>query len=207
MNGFFCRALRLATIAATVMIPAPGSGAEAQTSKSPPENADWVRYGAGWECRRGYQRQGDACLEVRLPDHAFLTNTIYGKGWECSYGFVENGDRCAAVQVPANASLDLYFGNSWKCLSGYRKSDTGCDLIKVPNHAFLSETANGADGTANEAIGQRRRRASKSMFLPMRFLIDKGDEWRCERGFEMKDDVCSIVHVPDHAAYLLNHLE
>jgi hypothetical protein len=202
MNNFVRRWLLLAASVTSATLLASNSNAMAQAPKNPPANAEAVRYGSGWECKHGYQRQEDSCLEVKVPNHAFLTNTIYGKGWECSYGFVEDGDRCVAVKVPANASIDSYFGNGWQCLSGYRKSDAGCEFITVPDHAFLSQTATWRGWECERGYHATEAACIKIEVPSHAFLIEAGDDWRCERGYEIKNNACSVVHVPDHATYV-----
>jgi len=101
------------TINVLMLTSALGSGAFGQSAKPLPANSEAGRYGSDWECKRGFRRQDDSCLEIKLPNHAFLANTTYGKGWECSYGYAEKGGECLAVQVPVNAYLG---GGSWRCL-------------------------------------------------------------------------------------------
>ncbi|MGD9541374.1 MAG: hypothetical protein AB7V61_10650 [Methylocystis sp.] len=141
MHRQFRKALGLTIKMFIMFVSTLSSGAIGQSAKPLPENAQERPYGSSWECKLGFRRQDDICLEVKLPDHAFFTKTIYGKRWNCHYGFVEKGDECIALQVPANAYLDSDVGDSWKCLTGFRQSDVGCDFIKVPENAFLSETA------------------------------------------------------------------
>lgn len=107
-----------------------------QATPPVPANAEASRYGSGWECNRGFRRQGASCLAVVAPDHAFLTNESYGKGWECHYGFAEKANRCLAVQVPAYAYLDPYYGDRWQCMRGHRRNDTGCEHIRCPTMRF-----------------------------------------------------------------------
>ena len=99
------KVLRL-TINVLMFTSALGSGAFGQSAKPLPANSEAGRFGSDWECKRGFRRQDDSCLEVKLPNHAFLANTTYGKGWECHYGYAEKGGQCIAVQLPANSYLD-----------------------------------------------------------------------------------------------------
>lgn len=189
MHRQFRKAFHL-TINVLMFTSALSSAAIGQSGKPLPENAEAGRYGSGWECKRGFRRQDDSCLEVKLPDHAYRVNTTYGKGWNCHYGFVEESDQCIAVQVPANAYLDPYFGDSWQCLSGYRRSNVGCDLIKVPENAFLSETAGPRGWECERGYLATELSCVKIEVPEHAYLTSSGDKWRCGRGFEEKDKAC-----------------
>lgn len=30
-------------------------------------------YGLGWECKRGYRAEGEACIKIKVPRHGYLT--------------------------------------------------------------------------------------------------------------------------------------
>ncbi len=85
-----------------------------------PENAKAKSYGDGWECNSGFRIDGEICVAVMVPEHAFATNRTYGAGWECLHGFVESPEAtCIAVVVPNGAYLEPS-GKSWRCARGYR---------------------------------------------------------------------------------------
>ena len=95
-----------------------GSPSFAQSQSAPmPANAQPKSYGEGWECDRGYRRDGDACLAVIVPENAYATNRTYGKGWECLHGFQEvDYAACLEVVVPEGGYLDPS-GQRWRCLA------------------------------------------------------------------------------------------
>jgi hypothetical protein len=92
-------------------------------------------FGHDWECTRGYRREGDRCVRLQVPPHAFLD--FSGHAWACERGYRQAGDRCIPVQVPPYAFLN-YFGHDWECTRGYRREGDGCVRVHVPPHAFLS---------------------------------------------------------------------
>ncbi|ASY61814.1 hypothetical protein SJ05684_c03470 [Sinorhizobium sojae CCBAU 05684] len=177
-------------------------GAFGQATPPVPANAVASRYGSGWECDRGFRRQGDSCVAVMAPDHAFLTNESFGKGWECHYGFAENGNGCLAVQVPANAYLDPYYGDRWQCMRGHRRNDTGCELIDLPDNAFLTDSTFN-EGWECERGYQNVGRKCAALIVPEHaYLTTSGNEWICDRGFEKKDKACVAVQVPKNAFFV-----
>ena len=190
------------TINVLMFTSALSFGAVGQPGKPLPENAEAGRYGAGWECKRGFRQKDNSCIGVKLPDHAFLTKNTYGKGWDCYYGFAEKGDKCVAVQVPANAYLDPYLGDSWKCLSGYRQSNEACEPIIIPENAFLSETSSSRGWDCERGYRATELACIKVEVPDHAYLTTSGDEWKCDRGFEEKNKACVTVRVPDHAVFV-----
>jgi hypothetical protein len=57
-----------------------------------PENAQLNFFGTGWECKRGYLRQGDVCEEMEIPENARLNSR--GTDWLCLPGYVRQDSRC-----------------------------------------------------------------------------------------------------------------
>src|SRR6185312_8361148 len=55
----------------------------------------------GWDCLRGFRRDLDTCVAVKVPANAYLTPS--GTDWECNRGYMKNSHGCIAVRVPANA--------------------------------------------------------------------------------------------------------
>jgi hypothetical protein len=60
-----------------------------------PENAylsESSRYGAGWECERGFLKSGDGCLVVMVPANAHLRYD--GASWECDKPYLKRNGLC-----------------------------------------------------------------------------------------------------------------
>ncbi len=47
-----------------------------------PADAQPRAYGAGWECKRGFERKGEKCREIELPQNAVLSPGV-PNGWQC----------------------------------------------------------------------------------------------------------------------------
>lgn len=58
-----------------------------------PPNAYLDSSGYGWECERGYQTVGEACVAVNVPENAHLDYS--GTGWNCNRPYIRELDRCA----------------------------------------------------------------------------------------------------------------
>jgi hypothetical protein len=129
-----------------------------------PEHA-YTTYGDSWRCERGFKKTRDKCQSIKVPEHAFLTDSTWGDGWKCERGFKKTQDECQPAEVsekeapsdmPEHAFVD--FKNHWKCERGFKRAESECLAIKVPEHAFLTEY---------------------------------GYSWKCERGFKREGDRCS----------------
>jgi hypothetical protein len=101
-------------------------------------------FGHDWECTRGYRREGDRCVRLQVPPHAFLD--FSGHAWACERGYRQAGDRCIPVQVPPYAFLN-YFGHDWECTRGYRREGDRCVSVQ-PGQASLARTGEAATGAA-----------------------------------------------------------
>jgi hypothetical protein len=55
-----------------------------------PANATAKTYGIGWDCDRGFVKNGESCIAVTTPANAYLTDSNYGIGWACRYGYKKN---------------------------------------------------------------------------------------------------------------------
>ncbi len=64
-------------------------------SSDVPEHA-YTTYGDSWSCERGFKKTEDECQSVKVPEHAFLTDSSWGDGWECERGFKREGNLCAS---------------------------------------------------------------------------------------------------------------
>lgn len=47
-----------------------------------PMHAHPKQFGDEWECDRGYIREGNACAELQVPEHAYLD--AFGSSWNAS---------------------------------------------------------------------------------------------------------------------------
>ncbi len=127
----------------------------AQDSPPIPDHAH-SGFGDRWQCDRGFKRDGDQCVEIQVPEHAFLA--LGGAGWRCERGFRRIDDRCDAIQLPKHAFLS-HDGNAWECERGFKHVDNRCEELHVPEHAYLESS--GDVGRARvvfstSAIGARR---------------------------------------------------
>lgn len=43
--------------------------------------------GRSWSCLREFNEVGDLCLEIILPENAYLVNNSYGSAWRCDRGY------------------------------------------------------------------------------------------------------------------------
>jgi hypothetical protein len=105
-----------------------------------PPHAVWQPWGSDWECKHGYRREGERCVEVNVPPHAFLD--YFGHDWECERGYRQEGEGCVPVQVPEHAHL-AYSGHDWSCNEGYERVDNICERL-------MEETLNRAAPRENE---------------------------------------------------------
>src|SRR5579862_8236458 len=106
---------RTSVLLASVLLLAAAAAVSAEGDvKAPPSNAHTGRYGSGWECLRGFQRVGEACVAVKVPANAYLSAS--GSDWDCNRGYVKANQGCATVRVPVNAyQNDEAFGRGWQC--------------------------------------------------------------------------------------------
>jgi len=51
--------------------------------------------GHRWECRNGYYKSSNQCLEVQIPRNAKIDYT--GHRWECRNGYYKSGNQCISV--------------------------------------------------------------------------------------------------------------
>ncbi len=96
----------------------------ATESPDVPEHA-YITYGDSWKCERGFKRADDECQAIKVPEHAFLTDSSYGGGWKCERGFKSADDECQSIEVPEHAFLTDY-GDSWQCERGFKREDNRC---------------------------------------------------------------------------------
>jgi hypothetical protein len=108
----------------TAFIVTPSSAVSASpaipSDATLPPHAKWQSWGNGWECQRGYRKEGQHCIEVDIPPHAFLD--AFGHDWKCKRRYRRAGERCVPVQVPKHAYL-AYSGHGWTCNDGYQRVD------------------------------------------------------------------------------------
>ncbi len=102
-----------------------------------PDHA-YITYGDSWKCERGFKRAEDGCQSIKLPEHAFLSESSWRDGWKCERGFRRVEDECQSIHVPEHAFLTDY-GDSWKCERGFKRAEDECQSIQVPEHAFLAD--------------------------------------------------------------------
>ncbi len=136
---------------------------------SVPEGGYLDPSGEQWKCLRGFRRVGNACQEIELPDHAYLSEDAYGSDWNCDRGFEPNGSECVAIEVPENAYLNSKgFGALWTCERGYIEAAGKCAAVIIPQNAYFYDASYGSG-------------------------------WKCERGYEAVSDACVEIIVPENA--------
>jgi hypothetical protein len=150
--------------------------------------------GRGWECIRGYWREGNRCVQVHVPPHAFLD--YFGHDWECERSYRREGDRCVTVHVPSHAFLD-YSGHDWECERSYRREGGRCVTVHVPSHAFLDYS--GHDWECERGYRREGGRCVTVHVPPYAFLDITGHDWGCERGYRQEGGRCVPVH-PDQVS-------
>ncbi len=89
-----------------------------------PEHA-YITFGDSWQCERGFKRDEDKCQSIKVPEHAFLTDSSWGDNWKCERGFKKTEDECQSIKVPEHAFLAEY-GDSWKCERGFKREGNRC---------------------------------------------------------------------------------
>ena len=134
---------RLCTVLPLLLLAIPDGSLSQGVSKQVPVNAQAKPYGTGWECKRGFRQDGVACITIKLPENAYLSDTSYQSGWECKRGYKSDGNSCVAVKVPQNAYLSGLYGDGWECERGYQKTRAGCFPVLVPKNGYLIESFRG----------------------------------------------------------------
>ena len=83
--------------------------------------------GADFECLRGYRQVDQDCVEIRMPENAYLDDSSYGLGWRCDRGYSQQAETCVARRLPNNANLD-HSGNGWECSPPFEQRGQRCRL-------------------------------------------------------------------------------
>lgn len=150
-----------------------------------PSHAHKNIFGTGWECDRGYYRNGNKCERVVIPENAHLN--IFGNGWECNRGYYRSGNSCEKVVLPANAHINLY-GNGWECDRGYYRSGQQCKKVIVPEHAHINIYGNGWECDRGY---YRSGQECKEVVVPEHAHINLiGNGWECDRGYKKVYNAC-----------------
>ncbi len=104
-----------------------------------PANAHMQRYGAGWDCDRGFRERTNSCAPLEIPQEGHAGRS--GNDWECNRGYQQHDETCVAIEVPSNGYLDSP-GRDWDCERGFKKSLYACLPFEVPTNAHLSHSGN-----------------------------------------------------------------
>ncbi|WP_322786401.1 hypothetical protein [Pseudophaeobacter arcticus] len=158
-----------------------------------PANAFLRSYGNDWQCERGYRQEGDGCLSIVLPEHAYLTEDSSGTGWTCDRGYAVVARTCMPIAVPANAYLtNASYGAAWVCERGFIKIDDRCDAIVLPENAFLDQASYGPGWRCDRGF-EPLGRACVAIDLPLNAYLDRsGNRWSCNRGYHLSDGTCIL---------------
>ncbi len=201
LNRRRSRAPAFMIVAIVSLVVAFTPNALAQTDpETIPANASAMQFGSGWTCDMGYRNDGNACVEINLPENAFLRDTRYGRGWECFHGFRASGDACVAVVAPDNAFLN-YSGTSWECSRGFIARSGNCIQIDVPENGYLTERSGGRNWACERGY-QRLGQTCTIIDLPEHAFLTDGDfgpPWKCERGFSKTGELCQRIDLPPNA--------
>jgi hypothetical protein len=185
-----------------LLLAIPGGSRSQDISKQVPVNAQAKLYGTGWECKRGFRQDGVACIAIKLPENAYLSETSYESGWECKRGYKRDGNSCVGVKVPQNAYLSgsTYGGDDWECERGYRKTGAGCISVIVPKNGYLTDSFSFQDrgwncdrgfrASGNECVAVK---VPQNAYLSDSLLTSG---WECERGFHQSGDTCLPMEIP-----------
>ena len=69
-------------------------------------------YGKTWQCHRGYIAKGDSCVEIAVPEHAYLRSS--SERWHCERVYRKERETCIAITVPAHGILsDSTYSSGW----------------------------------------------------------------------------------------------
>src|SRR6056297_1269276 len=79
-----------------------------------PANAFLRSFGYDWKCERGYRQEHETCVQIVLPEYAYLTEDSLGTGWTCDRGYAAFTGTCIPIVVPTNAYLtNANYGAAW----------------------------------------------------------------------------------------------
>jgi len=132
---------RLCAALPLLLLAIPGGSRSQEIPKQVPVNAQAKPYGTGWECKPGFRQDAVACIAIKLPENAYLSETSHVSGWECRRGYKSDRNSCEAVKVPQNAYLSgSANGDDWECERSYRKTGAGCISVIVPKNGYLTDS-------------------------------------------------------------------
>lgn len=166
-----------------------------------PKNAHSKRYGSGWDCDHGYIARNKECLEIVIPQNAYLSDYAYGKGWDCLHGFKEDKNNCNPVLVPENAFLNMS-GETWECARGFQQTkDNRCAKVLIPEHGYLSDQSYTTGWSCDRGY-RAQGDTCVQIKVPANAFLDDGSYktgWQCERGFEEVTKHCNKITLPQNA--------
>lgn len=159
-----------------------------------PANAFLRSFGYDWKCERGYRQEHETCVQIVLPEYAYLTEDSLGTGWTCDRGYAAFAGTCIPIVVPTNAYLtNANYGAAWACERGFVKINDRCDSIVLPVNAFLDPASYGP-GWRCERGYEPLSGACVAIDLPENAYLDRpGNRWSCNRGFRLSDEMCILA--------------
>ncbi|OQK18199.1 hypothetical protein AU255_10285 [Methyloprofundus sedimenti] len=156
-----------------------------------PENAHAQTYGSGWECKSGYQQNGNICDAIKVPDNAYLTNSPFGDGWKCNRGYRKDDKICVVIMIPAHAYLNSN-GYDWQCDRGFKSQNKTCVAVKIPEHGYFVHSIYG-DGWECERGYLARKDMCVPLIVPKNAHIDySGHDWDCNPPYAQLNDQCEL---------------
>jgi hypothetical protein len=169
----------------------------AATPSDLPDHARASRYGNGWDCIRGFRRDGDTCVRIVVPANGYLDAS--GRSWRCDRGYRNVNESCLAIQLPPNAYLDDGNSKGWRCDRNFREGPDACVRIEVPANAHASGSSYGLGWECDRGF-RLVGTACVPVAVPANgFLSRSGDNWECERGFRKDAAACVAVQLPADA--------
>jgi hypothetical protein len=60
-----------------------------------PEHGYLDSRGSGWQCERGFKRDGAGCVALEIPANSHISYA--GDGWACDNGFRRKADACESI--------------------------------------------------------------------------------------------------------------
>ncbi|CUI60024.1 hypothetical protein [Cognatishimia activa] len=149
--------------------------------------------GSRWFCHRGFQKIGNTCEKIKLPPHAYLTNSGVGAPWKCDRGFEEIGDACVAISVPDNAFLNNSgYGQPWSCHRGFFEENGACTKVFVPENAYFDEATYGNGWKCERGFSETGNKCIAIELPPNAHLDRSGNQWECNKNFYRSKSQCVL---------------
>ncbi len=157
-----------------------------------PENARAITYGSGWECKHGYQKKGNTCIAIKMPENAYLTTSSFGDGWDCSWGYRKSGNACIIIFIPKHAFLNSN-GYDWQCEREFRLQNKACIAVIIPENAYFIHSTYGEGWECKRGYIENKN-TCVTLLIPSNAHIDySGHDWDCNPPYiKLKKEKCAL---------------